>query len=103
MRHPRFLGVSRRTVELALCAICAACAEAAGVKTETYVSYSDVLTALQRDEQACKAIEVSRRSIQDFRSAFERREIRHVDFMVTVMCRADDALIPVGILVDHFS
>jgi hypothetical protein len=68
---------------------------------QEFVSHAIVKAALSQDEEACRKIDESRETLPDFVRAFERRAIRQVGFVVTVMYRESGHLIPVGILLER--
>jgi hypothetical protein len=70
-------------------------------RQQEFVSHAIVRAALSQDEEACQEIDKSRQTLPDFVRAFERRAVRQVDFIVTVMCREVAHLIPVGILLER--
>ena len=69
--------------------------------SQTFVSHSTVIAAVDDDQELCQAIRDSRHTLAQFRKAFERKEVRQVDFLVTVMRHAGRELLPIGILVDR--
>jgi ankyrin repeat protein len=68
---------------------------------QDFVSHSVVESVLADDTELIQAIGKSRRTLPEFRRAFEKREIRQVDFLVTLVERRADRLLPVGLLVER--
>jgi Ankyrin repeats (3 copies) len=65
------------------------------------VSHEEVKRLLAKDSEVCRAIDESRITFADFAGAFERREARQTDFIVTCMHRSGGTLVPCGVLVER--
>ncbi len=76
-------------------------AETNAVKGMDLLSRSKIVALIQGDRPLCEAIQTAARHFHQFESSFRSKSRAQDQFMVTVVAKQGEQLIPIGILVDE--